>query len=217
MVERERFSYNSAFDEDIHEIIDAFPEPSRTRMRKKIRQDQEVLLRSPNENTDSNARHTFREFLVAYQLQQHGLSLEYGKSISGQTPDWIDEKRKLLLEVFTCERGGCSDPILRTANSIAEKTLKYKAIVEAGALHFVLGIHGDFLSGLNDRFDCEDALAQSGICEGGVLSGIVFFTETNVELLPLPTGQVRKKQRYSFDFIPNEKATRPLDLTLLLS
>ncbi len=212
MADREILSPNQSINEDLHEMLGAFPEPSRSRMLKKIRHDRDTALNNPTENTDSNARHTFREFLVAYELLKYGLLLEYSRNLSGQTPDWYADKEKILLEVFTCERGGTSNLVRRVIDGIAEKTSKYRSLIESNSLHFLVGIHGDIFSGF-DSHCCEDVMSDGN--HNNLLTGIIFFSETFVDKTILPDGSIRRKQRYSFRFFPNHSAARPFDLSFL--
>ncbi|MBX3440778.1 MAG: hypothetical protein KF774_00125 [Planctomyces sp.] len=206
---------NDKIDEDLQEILNAFPEPSRRRMDKKIRQNAETLAKHGTEAADAHARHTFREFLVAYELNKGGCDLVYGETIGGKTPDWLDVRRSLLLEAFTIERGGSGDVVKRATDSIAHKAHKYRAIIEDNNLHFVLGVHGDFLSFFISD-DCEEALERCQDIDGGSVSGVVHFSETHATKFRRPDGTIRVKQIYRFEYLPNPRSKRPIDLAAML-
>jgi hypothetical protein len=214
---KEIFSPNPAINADIHEMLVDFPEPSRSRMRKKIIQDRDALLKHRTDETDQNARHTFREFLVAHQLNRNGFNLEYSRKIAEQTPDWFDPQNNLLLEVFTCERGGKSPAVQRVAPRIAEKVTKYKKAIEDNELLFVVAVHGDFLS-LLDADDCQQAIADECLFERyPILSGVVFFSESNAFRVKQADGSTQLKQQYRYKYFSNPNATRAIDLTSALA
>ena len=214
---KERFSANSAINADIHEMLASFPEPSRSRMRKKIIQDRDALLKHGTDDTDENARHTFREFLVAHQLNRNGFNLEYSRKIAEQTPDWFDVQNKLLIEVFTIERGGSSPAIQRVAPKITEKVTKYKKAIEDNGLFFVVAVHGDFLSFV-DADDCQQAITDESLFERYPnLSGVVFFSESNILRMRQADGSTTLKQQYSYAYFANPSATLQIDLTSALA
>jgi hypothetical protein len=209
----EHFTDNQSINDDLNEILAAFPELSRSRMRRKIREDIATLRKLGTDDAEAQTRHTFREFLVGWQFFQRGYDLEYNRNIGGQTPDWCDESEKLVIEVFTCERGGTSDVVKRVVDCVRDKVGKYGRMVAAESLHFVVAIHGDFLSLLDD-FDCQTAAKDGRLFgEEHDLSGVVFFAETNVVLVPRRDGSKRKKQLYRFRYFPNPLAACPIDLT----
>ncbi len=212
----EQFAGNSAVNADIHNILSSFPEPSRSRMRKKIRQDKAALDRLGTDQADESARHTFREFLVARQLNSTGFCLEYNKSVNGQTPDWYDEQNKTVLEVFTCERGGSSSPVQRVATRLAEKATKYRALVRDKSLHFVIAVHGDFLTAF-DAHDCEEAIADDRLFDRHPeVSGVIWFGETTVVREKQTDGSMAWKQLYGYSYFANTNATRRIDLSMNL-
>ena len=199
----EAFAGNSAINADIHQLLAEFPEPSRSRMLRQIRRDRDVLMERGTEQADQQARHTFREFLCARRLNQNGFHLEYSRKFGEQTPDWFDPDRRLVLEVFTCERGGKSDPVTRVADRIAEKVAVYRQLVEDQQLFFVVAVYGDFLCGFGE-YDCEQAISDGDLFgRYRELSGVLFFSETTV---------VRRQQQYGFTYFPNAKASRRIDL-----
>ena len=209
----EHFTPNQSINDALNEMIGGFPEPSRSRMRRKILHDIEALHRHQTDDADAAARHTFREFIVGWQLFQRGFNLEYDHEIGDQTPDWCDEPKKLAVEVFTCERGGTSDVVKRLVSGVSDKVGKYGRTIAANDLHFVVGVHGDFYSGLDD-IDAEDAAANGRLFGAGPdLSGVIFFAETTVIPVPKADGTRGRKQLYRFRYFPNPGATRPIDLT----
>ena len=212
----ETFSPNKAINDDIVELLSKFPEPSFSRMRRKIRQDRDAALQQATEQADSNARHTFREFLVAERLNDNGLHLEYSPTIDSLTPDWYDHHAKILLEVFTCERGGGADKIKRVAGRIGEKVNKYRAIVSSMNLSYVVAVHGDFLSNF-DLVDFQDCIRDEKVFDlYPDLSGVIFFAESTIERTKLADGTTKFKAIYAFDYIANPAAHRPLDMTAML-
>ena len=186
-------------------------------MRKKIRQDRDALKSQGTPQADENARHTFREFLVAQRLNLSGFCLEYGKKLEGQTPDWYDEEKRLLLEVFTCERGGKSNPVQRVGAKIAEKVAKYGKAVANKALFFVVAVYGDFYSGFDSPDECEQAIRDGRLFETYPdLSGVVFFTESDGLKVRQIDGSTKPKQQYLFKYFANPNAIRQIDLTASL-
>jgi hypothetical protein len=212
----EQFAGNSAINAEIHNILSSFPEPSRSRMRKKIRQNKATSDRLGTDQADESARHTFREFLVAQRLNSTGFCLEYEKSVNGQTPDWYDEQNRIVLEVFTCERGGRSSPVQRVATRLAEKATRYRALVRDKSLHFVIAVHGDFLSAF-DADDCEQAIADDRLFERHPeVSGVIWFGETKVVRVKQTDGSMARKQLYGYSYFANTNATRKIDLSMNL-
>ena len=143
-----------------------------------------------DENTDAGARHIFREFIPAYNLNKNGFALEYERSIGGKRPDWLDDAAKLMLESYTYERGASSPFLIRLTAAIKNKCHKYKEIVEANSLRFVVAVYLDFLTGMLLEECREDSDNFRHIFDdNNSLSAILFFTETQV---------VRRKQEYGF-------------------
>ena len=212
----EQFAGNSAINAEIHNILSSFPEPSRSRMRKKIRQDKATLDRLGTDQADESARHTFREFLVARQLNSTGFCLEYNKRVNGQTPDWYDEQNTILLEIFTCERGGRSSPVQRVASKLAEKARKYRALVKDESLHFVIAVYADFLIWF-DADDCKEAIADDHLFERyPEVSGVILFGETNIVQEKQTDGSMASKQLYGYSYFANTNGTRKIDLSMNL-
>jgi hypothetical protein len=210
----EHFAGNRSINDSLNELLACSPEPSRSRMRKKIRQDIAALHKHRTAQSEEHAFHTFREFLVGWKLNQNGFALEYSKKVGGQTPDWFDESNGLILEVFTVEsRGNPANATKRAVDGVAEKVGRYRNLVLAQSHQFVVGIHGDF-DGNFDQIDCED-VAVSGRLFGQApeLSGVVFFEATNVAFKRLPDGSLKKRQIYTYTYFPNPVAARPIDLT----
>ena len=212
----EQFAGNTAINDDIQEILAGFPEPSYSRMLKKIREVGAAARKQGTEDADANARHTFREFLVGQLLQRAGCSPEYDKRIASQTPDWFDEQNRLLVEVFTCERGGKSQPQRRVADRIAEKVTKYLKIVRENALVFLVAVHVDFVVPLPaDEF--EQAIGDDRLFEHHLdLSGLIYFAESRPVELKQADGLTKRKQHYRFPFFPNPYAERKIDLAVNL-
>lgn len=209
----EVFAGNSSINAEIHEILACFPEPSRSRMRTKIRQDGRALRKQGTDQADESARHTFREFLVARRLNENGFHLEYNERIEGQTPDWFDEQSKLLLEVFTCERGGKSPARDRIAATIAKKVTKYQQLVRDNDLFYVVAVYGDFVACILAE-DCEDAIRENRIFEFYPdLSGVIFLADGNVVRVAQPDGSMGFKQGYRFTYFGNLASLRKIDLT----
>jgi hypothetical protein len=207
----EHFTDNQSINNQLNAMLSEFSEASRSRMRKKIRHDI-AALKKQGTKVDAQARHTFREFLPAQQLNHNGFDLEYSKLIGGQTPDWFDESNKLVLEVFTVERGGTSDPMKRMADNVTEKVNKYEKLVVANSLRFVVAVHGDFLSCF-EVDECEESIKDHRLFEQHHnLSGIIFFAEFTDPSKPLFQVVKDRQQPYAYTYFANPHAMRPIDL-----
>jgi hypothetical protein len=180
------FSPNSAIDTAIKEMLPNFNSESQGRMRKAILNAKKSAEKHRDENSDAGARHIFRASI----LNQNGFALEYEKPIQGKTPDWLDDTARLMLESYTYERGGSSRFLDRLTSSVTGKCNKYKDIIAANSLRFVMAVYLDFLTGMS-LDDChEDSeLFRSVFDANHTLWAILFFTETQV---------VGGKQRYGF-------------------
>lgn len=181
---------NNAIDSAIKEMLSSFDEISQKRMINAIANARKSAEKFRDENADAGARHIFREFIPAYQLNQNGFSLEYEKTIQEKTPDWIDENAKLMIDSYTYERGGSSGFLNRLSDNINKKCNKYKDIILVNSLYFVIAVYIDFLS---DTLvvECREEPQQfKSIFESNKsLSAILFFSESNV---------IDKKQNYEF-------------------
>lgn len=184
------FSPNSAIDTAIKEILQYFNAESQRRMCKAILNVKKAAEKHRDENTDAGARHIFREFIPASILNQNGFAFEYEKLIQGKKPDWLDDTARLMLESYTYERGGFSSFLDRVKSSVSAKCNKYKDIVAANSLRFVVAVYLDFLTGMS-LDDCrEDSERFRSVFDANdSLWAILFFTETQV------TGC---KQQYGF-------------------
>jgi hypothetical protein len=202
----EVFAGNASINSMIHAILARFPEPSRSRMRTKIRHDRDALGRLGTDQADENARHTFREFIVGDELNRRGICLEYGRKIGGMTPDWSAIEMRLLLEVFTIERGGTTSPAKRAMDGIARKVHKYARICETEGLVIVIAIHADFMS-LFSEGDCERAIVESNVfATRPLLGGVLYFGET------VAVGGI---QSYRLLYFPNRHSRQCPELPLL--
>ena len=115
------YSPNSSIDTAIKDMLPNFTKVSQRRMQKAILNAKKAALKHQDENTDSGARHIFREFIPVSILNQNGFVFEYEKPIQGKTPDWLDENLKILIESYTYERGGSSQFHQRISSSITDK------------------------------------------------------------------------------------------------
>jgi hypothetical protein len=164
-------------------------------MRKAILNARKAAEKHRDENTDASARHIFREFIPASILNQSGFALEYEKPIEGKKPDWLDDTAKLMLESYTYERGASSGFLVRATSSITDKCNKYKEIIEANSLRFVVAVYLDFLSGmLLDECREDPKMFRPIFDANNSLWAILFFTETQV---------VGGRQRYGFFCVCN--------------
>jgi hypothetical protein len=199
-----KFSPNSAIDTAIKEMLPYFSAESQGRMRKAILNVKKAAEKHCDENTDSGARHIFREFIPASILNQNGFAFEYEKPMQGKMPDWLDDTASLMLESYTYERGGSSSFFDRVTSSVTDKCNKYKEIVAANSLRFVVAVYLDFLTGMS-LDDCREHSEsfRSVFDANDSLWAILFFTETQV---------IGGKQHYgffclcadsSFEAIPN--------------
>lgn len=197
-------SPNSAIDTAIKELLPHFSPESQRRMRKAILNAKKAAQKHRDENTDASARHIFREFILASILNQNGFAFEYEKRIEGKKPDWLDDTARLMLESYTYERGASSSFLARVTSSITGKCNKYKDIVEANSLRFLVAVYLDFLTGmLLDECREDSKMFRPVFDANDSLWAILFFTETQV---------VRRRQCYgffclcvdsSFEAIPN--------------
>jgi len=198
------FSPNFAIDSDIKEMLPNFDAKSQGRMRKAILNAKKSAEKHRDEKTDAGARHIFREFIPASILNQKGFAFEYDKTIQGKTPDWLDDTAKLMLESYTYERGGSSTFFDRLTSSVSYKCNKYKDIIVATSLRFMVAVYIDFITGILLEECREDTeLFRSVFDANDSLWAILFFTETQV---------IDGKQQYgffclcvdsSFEAIPN--------------
>jgi len=184
------FSPNSAIDTAIKEMMPCFDAASQRRMRKAILSAKKAAEKHRDENTDAGARHIFREFIPASILNMNGFAFEYEKPIQGKTPDWLDDTARLMLESYTYERGGSSSFFDRVASSVTGKCNKYKGIVAANSLRFVVAVYLDFMTGIT-LVDCRDdsEMFRSVFEANDSLWAILFFTETQV---------IGNRQQYGF-------------------
>ncbi len=194
---RSDFASNPALQREIRTLLASFDEPSRSRMRAKMRHDRAAARDLRTEQADANALHTYHEFVLGRQLQRRGFHPEYNRRINGKTPDWFDERARLVLEVFTCEPGGTTPPPARVASRIAEKARKYAQTVRDQGFCFVIAVHGDPLGGLTAG-DCEWAIGDGQLFATHLdLSGVIYFADEG-----------------PFVYFKNSLALRPVDLTL---
>jgi len=155
--EKFKFSPNAAIDTAIKELLPNFSPESQRRMRKAILDAKKSAEKHHDENTDAGARHIFREFIPASILNQSGFAFEYERPISGKKPDWVDESANLMLDSYTYERGGTSSFLDRVTALIADKCGRYKDIIAATSLRFVVFVYLDFLTGMSLDECREDA------------------------------------------------------------
>lgn len=159
-------------------MLPEFDEQSQRRMKKMIHNRGKAIRKHNDENTDSEARHIFREFIPAYVLNRCGYSLKYEIEIDNMTPDWLDPNERLLLESFTFERGGRSPFIKRVSTGIENKCDRYASVIKKHSLSMVVSVYLDFLTCI-DFDDCHNH--RTSFCElfnrYPSLWGILFFTE----------------------------------------
>jgi hypothetical protein len=188
--EKIKFSLNSAIDADINGLLPYFNPVSQQRMKKAILAAKKSAEKHGDKNTDAGARHIFREFIPAYILNKNGFTFEYEKPLMGKKPDWVDESANLMLDSYTYERGGTSTLLDRVTFTVTEKCDKYKDIIEATHLRFMMSIYLDFFTCITlDECREEAKLYTSIFNTNRSLCAIVFFTETDV---------FDRKQNYGF-------------------
>lgn len=209
----EQFAGNLSINADLHEILGRTSEPSLSRMLKELRANLKTLEKNEDEQADKSARHTFREFLLGDRLNRAGYCLEYDPIIDGKTPDWYDESNKLIIEVFTCEIGAGNELGKRVADKVATKVMRYKKIVDALSVRFVVAVHGVFETCL-DEIDCEDLIAEYKLFNRfSGLSGVIYFGEECSQRVAGHDGSTCMKQLYSYHFIANSSAEHAIDLS----
>ena len=184
------FSPNAAIDAAIKEMLPYLNAESQRRMRKAILNAKNAAEKHRDENTDAGARHIFREFIPASRLNQNGFAFEYEKPIQGKTPDWLDDTARLMLESYTYERGGSSSFFDRVTSAVTDKCNKYKEIVAANSLRFIVAVYLDFLTGMTlDECREDSEMFRSVFDDNDSLWAILLFTETQV---------IEGKQHYGF-------------------
>lgn len=178
MSNTEVFSPNKSIDASIKFMLSAFNPKSQQRMKKAIRDAGRAAQKQKDENTDAGARHVFREFIPAYILNRSGFQLEYEHSIDGQTPDWVDQNRKLIVENATFERGGKSPFLSRVQSSVASKCEKYSDLVNKHSFAFIVAVYLDFLTPveLEDCYDDRTKFRPMFDAQP-TLRGLLFFAE----------------------------------------
>lgn len=178
----EIFSQNKAIDAAFKQMLTVFDKASQHRMKKTIRDAGNAIAKQQTEekieNADAGARHKCREFIPAYVLNLHGYSFQYDVRIDGKTPDWLDNKSSLLMEVFTFERNGKSSFQSRVYSGVEEKCSKYSMIADDHSLSIVVAVYLDFLTSV-DFDDCEESFPSFRplFDQYQQLVGILFFTE----------------------------------------
>ncbi len=198
------FSPNSAIDTAIKEMLQHFDPASQRRMRNAILNAKKAAEKHRDENTDAAARHIFREFIPASIFNKNGFAFEYEKPVHGKKPDWVDDAARLMLESYTYERGASSGFFDRIASSVTDKCDKYRAIIAANSLRFIVAVYLDFLTGMSlDECREDSKMFRSAFDANNALWAILFFTETQV---------IDHRQQYgffclcadsSFESIPN--------------
>lgn len=184
------FSPNSAIDAAIKEMLPYFSPESQRRMQKAILDAKKAAEKQRDENTDAGARHIFREFIPTFILNKIGFALEYERLIEGKKPDWLDDTAKLMLESYTYERGASSPFLVRVTAAITDKCNKYRELIEANSLRFVVAVYLDFLTGmLLDECREDSKMFRPIFDANNSLWAILFFTETQV---------IRGRQDYGF-------------------
>jgi hypothetical protein len=196
---------NAGIHRHIRTLVNEFAEPSRSRMRLKMRNDRAAARELGTAEADAAVRHTYHEFLVGRHLQRIGLSPEYNRSIAGKTPDWFDARARLLVEVFSVD-GGTTDASSRVISRLAKKLLRYAPMVQAESLSFVIAVHGDDQRLFTvDRL--EDVLKNNDLfVKTKDLSGVLFVGEEAEQARPLD-GR-------AFTYLPNPHAARPISHSL---
>ncbi len=149
-------------------------------MKKAIRDRGKAIHKHNDENTDSEARHIFREFIPAYILNLCGYSFEYENNIDGMTPDWLDSSERLLLEVFTFERDGRSPFKKRVKNRIADKYDRYAKVINRHSLSMIVSVYLDFITCIDLKHCYKHRASFRELFNiYSSLWGILFFTEQN--------------------------------------
>ena len=201
------FSPNSAIDAAIREMLPHFSETSQHRMNKAIRDAGRAVAKHRDENTDAGARHVFREFIPAYVLNRCGYSLEFNRSIEGKTPDWVDAASGLLMDAYTYERGGISPFVDRVASAVRDKCRKYRNVVEASSLRFVVAVYVDFLTCVTLEECYEDRGEFRTVFDDGAgLWAVVFFAEDDkpsVTIAGQPYGFLALTADHAFRQMPS--------------
>lgn len=175
------YSRNTSINQAITRILPCFSDTSQVRMRRAIRSAKRAVEKHRTEDTDAGARHIFREFLPAYELNKCGFAFEYEQEIQGLKPDWIDRTASMVFECYTYERGGSSDFWSRVNAAVSKKCNKYKGLITSESHRMVVGVYIDFCT-FQTVDECRENLAEirSIFASNQMLSAIVFYQESMV-------------------------------------
>lgn len=175
------FAPNPSIDAAVLAMLPAFSSVSQGRMKKAIRDAAKAAEKHRDENTDSAARHIFREFIPASLLNRFGYHFEYNHKLHGLTPDWCDLDSGFLMESYTFERGFTSTFMKRVRSSINTKCARYVGLTERYTLRFVVAVYLDIATGVDFEY-CLSKRAEFLLIfeENPNLWGILFFTEGTV-------------------------------------
>jgi len=196
---------SAAIHRHVRTIVNGFDEPSRSRMRMKMRHDRAAARDLRTAQADAAVRHTYHEFIVGRHLQRMGFSPEYNRPIAGKTPDWFDAETRLLVEVFSVD-GGTTDASSRVISRMAKKLLRYAPTVRAESLSFVIALHGDPF-GTFTQNQLAEVLKSCDLFAGNKdLSGVLFVDR--------PVEPAQQLAHRSFTYLTNPHATRPMSRSL---
>lgn len=172
------YAPNKSIDRSIQKMLPDFSEGSQRRMKKAIRDAARAAMKHQDENTDAGARHIFREFIPASNLNRFGYDFEYECKINGKTPDWYEVDSCILMDSYTFERGGSSSFLKRVKSAVTAKCGKYSDIIESNSLRFVVSVYLDFCTGIDfeECLKARESFRQTFIENPG-LWGILFFEE----------------------------------------
>ena len=176
----ETFSPNSSIDAAIKQMLDVFNDTSRQRLKKAIRDEGAAARRQQTKQADAGARHIFREYIPAYELNRQGYQFEYEHPINGKTPDWTDTANQIILESYTFERGATTPFVDRVKSNISKKCSKYETIVNNLSFKYVIAVYLDFNTGVDlDDLEYQGAEFLPEFSSNSHLTGILFFTESH--------------------------------------
>ena len=176
----ETFSPNSSIDAAIKQMLDGFSETSQQRLKKAIRDAGAAARRQQTEQADAGARHIFREYIPAYELNRRGYQFEYEHPIDGKTPDWTDTTNQIILESYTFERGAKTPFVDRAKSNISKKCAKYETVVNKLSFKYVIAVYLDFCTGVDlDDLEYQGAEFLPEFSLNSHLTGLLFFTESH--------------------------------------
>jgi hypothetical protein len=165
--------------------------------------------------------HTFQELVVGAHLLKHGIPARYDMDVDGKTPDWCighpdvkgvievvnhhasrDTEKKIYAELRQqwMTAWSLDSGTQRLYSTLWDKATKYKSILEARTIPYIISVSKDLLTDV-EQADIHECLTHSDhglFHQYPSLSGVAFFIEgvwvDYFEYYPNPDASV------TFDF-----------------